>query len=158
MIVGFARFQTRPLLVTHTQVLEGHACPQLIDSNNPSSSREPKQMGLLFIDDGVRTGDVGLECPHLRRVKREPQSQFAVANRSFRFFQVRDIDDSADRANGLSPVDRIAIVAASVDGHPSCASVGANNAMHPVPSSVTLRVASRHHARKHLSPVVFMEK
>ena len=157
-MVGFiVLLQTLLLGIAGLQVLEGYARAQLVGGNDPCFRRQAEQTGLLRIDDGFAAGNVGLECPHLRCLQGEPQSELALAQRSLRFFQVRDVDDSADRAHGLPPIGRIAIVPPPVDGHPADGSVGPHDPMHAAPFSFIGRVASRFHARVHGRSIAFIE-
>ena len=142
-------FQALFLGVACLQVFEWYACAQFIGGNDPRIRRQAEQMGLLGVDDGFGAGNVGLECAHLRRLQGEPQSQLALAERGLRFFQVRDVDDRADRAHGPPAIGRIAVESPPLNGHPSHGPVGPHNSMQAAPFSSIGRVASRFQARGH---------
>ena len=142
-------FQALLLGIACLQVLEGYARAQLVGGNDPRIRRQAEQMGLLRVDDGFGAGNVGLECAHLRRLQSEPQSQLALAQRGLRFFQVRDVDDRADRAHGPPAIGRIAVVPPPLNGHPTHGPVGPHNSMQAAPFSFIGRVASRFQARGH---------
>ena len=150
VLIGFVMlFQALLLGIACLQILEGDTRAQLVGGNDPCIRRQAEQTGLLRVDDGFGAGNVGLECAHLRRLQSEPQSQLALAERGLRFFQVRDVDDRADRAHGPPAMGRVAVVSPPLNGHPSHGPVGPHNAMQAAPFSFIGRVASRFQARGH---------
>ena len=122
-----------------------------------AKGRQAKQMGLLGIDDGFASSGIGLERPHLRCLQGEPTSELALMQRGLRLFQVRDVDDGADRAHGLSTFSRVAIVPPPVNGHPPDRPVGPQDLMHPTPFSFVGLGASRFHASGHDRSVALMK-
>ena len=158
VLVGFTLLlQTPQLCIACLHVLERYARAQLIGGNDPCFLRQAEQTGLLRIDDGLAAGSVSLECPHLRRLQGEPQSQLALAERGLRFLEVGDVDDGADRAHGLPPIGRIAIVPPPLNGHPADRSVGPQDPMNPTPFSFVGRAASRFQACAHGCSIAFIE-
>ena len=88
MVVRFIiLLQTLLLGVTCLQVLQGMCARNSSTGDDPSVLWQAEQSGLLCIDDGFLAANVSLECPHLRCLKGEPQSELALAKRASASFR-----------------------------------------------------------------------
>src|SRR5204863_2704876 len=125
--------QTLLLGIAGFQVLEGLPLAQLFGRNDSCFLREAEETGLLSIDDGLGATKIGLKGPHLRRVQGQPQATLVLVQRLLRLLQMRDLDDSADRAYGLAAMWGFAINPPSVHGYPPNSAVATPDTMHAAP-------------------------